>query len=93
MDITRVPSIETVEKRLIFLGVSRRGIAAHLSQQEEVAIDETTWRRWRNGQTEPTLAAWTRVVDHVVKLQKKKREKRNGKMVRGRKRNAARPRA
>jgi hypothetical protein len=77
MEITRIPSVADVEKRLISLGWKRRGIAARLSKVAE--IDETTWRRWRNRETEPTLATWTRVVDHVVKLQK--REKRNGKRM------------
>jgi ribosome-binding protein aMBF1 (putative translation factor) len=80
MKITRIPSVEDVENRLLAAGWTRREIAARLS--EEVDIDETTWRRWRNGETEPTHSAWTRVVDHVINLKlRKKREKRNDKKL------------
>lgn len=77
MQITRVPSVSAVENQLIRMGWERRDIASMLAKK--VGIDERTWRRWRSGEVSPTLDAWTRVVDLVIRAQQ--REKRNGKLL------------
>jgi hypothetical protein len=71
-------TIGDVEERLLALGWSRRRIASRLSQLAE--ISPTTWRRWRNGEHEPNVATWRRIVSELATIE----GEANGKVVRRR---------
>lgn len=55
------------ETQLIALGWSQRNIAERIARL--AGVDHTTYRRWRNGENEPTLASWRRVMDAFTHIE------------------------
>src|SRR5262245_1533736 len=69
--------IQQIEDDLVALGLKRHNIATAICSR--AGLDRTTWQRWRLGETEPTLAHWRLVTQHLPGLRRmlQARKKRN----------------